>query len=115
MSNQEIFERMNKWGIPEILETQVRRRDKHCIYCRIQQLESSPLDGSRKAVATWEHIVNDASIVTPENIARCCASCNASKGTKPLSEWLASSYCKRRGISAESIADVARQALRNGA
>jgi hypothetical protein len=106
---------MNKWGIPETLERQVRRRDSHCIYCRVRLLRSSPPDGSRKAVATWEHIINDARIVTAENIARCCAPCNSSKGTKRLSEWLASSYCVQRGITPESMAAVARQALANGA
>jgi hypothetical protein len=58
-------------------------------------------------VATWEHIINDARIVTRENIALCCAACNASKGTKLLREWLKSTYCKRRGITAHTIARVA--------
>jgi hypothetical protein len=102
---------VNRWGIPEALEHQVRRRDKHCIYCRVELLESPPPNGSRKAVATWEHIINDARIVTAENIARCCAPCNSSKGTKRLAEWLASSYCVRRGITPNSIAAVAWQAL----
>jgi len=62
-------------------------------------------------VATWEHIINDARIVTRENIALCCAACNASKGTKLLREWLTSSYCKRRGITAHTIARVAVAAL----
>jgi hypothetical protein len=106
---------MNRWGIPDALEKHVRRRDKRCIYCRIWLLDFPPSNGSRRAVATWEHIINDASIVTAENVARCCASCNSSKGTKRLSEWLASIYCARRGITAESIADIARRALAKGA
>lgn len=105
---------MNRWGIPEELEKKVRRRDKHCIYCRVHLLESPSDSDSRKAVATWEHIVNDATIVTLENIARCCAPCNSSKGTKRLSDWLNSNYCKQRGITIDSIADVAKQALLNG-
>jgi hypothetical protein len=59
-------------------------------------------------MATWEHIINDARIITRENIARCCASCNASKGAKPLSVWLESAYCKNRGITKDSVADVVR-------
>ena len=90
---------MNRWGIPAWLEGEVRQRDKNCVYCRIPLQESSSSDGSRKAVATWEHIINDARIITRENIARCCASCNASKGTQRLSHWIESSYCKRRGIT----------------
>ena len=105
---------MNRWGIPEGLETLVRHRDSHCISCRVQLLDTPPADGSRKAVATWEHIINDASIVTPENIARCCAPCNSSKGTKTLSEWLTSPYCQARGITPDSIADVAKNALLSG-
>jgi hypothetical protein len=66
----------------------------------------------RKTAATWEHVVNDARIVNRENIARCCASCNASKGTKTLADWLESAYCKRRGISKDTVADVVKRALR---
>jgi len=106
--------RMNRWGIPAWLESEVRERDKECVYCRIAMLESRPADGSRHAVATWEHIVNDASIITPENIARCCASCNSSKGTKALSVWIGSSYCKKKGITEASVAQVVKQARRRG-
>ena len=70
-----------------------------------------PPCGSRKAVATWEHIVNDASIVSRENIARCCFACNSSKGTKKLSDWMQSSYCQERGISKETVAEVVKKAL----
>jgi len=77
--------------------------------------ESPPADGSRKSVATWEHIVNDARIVTRQNIARCCASCNSSKGTKELSVWIESTYCKRRGIDRDTVADIVKQALKGGA
>lgn len=49
-------------------------------------IEKALIDGSRKTVATWEHIINDASIVTRENIALCCVACNSSKGTKRLLE-----------------------------
>jgi hypothetical protein len=79
---------MNKWSIADWLEKEVKERDKTCVYCGIQMIESMPPGGSRKAVATWEHITNDASIVTRKNIARCCVACNASKGTKKLSDWL---------------------------
>ena len=106
---------MNKWGIPEWLEREVRQRDKNCVYCGIPMLESPAADGSRKSVATWEHIINDARIVTRENIARCCASCNSSKGIKKLSLWLESDNCKRRGVSRDTVADVVRKALKNNA
>jgi hypothetical protein len=60
---------------------------------------------------TWEHIVNDARIVTRENIARCCNACNASKGAKVLADWLKSDYCRRKNITAETAADIVRRAL----
>jgi hypothetical protein len=103
---------MNKWGIPAWLEDEVRQRDKTCVYCGVAMLDLPAADGSRKSVATWEHIINDAQIVTRENIARCCASCNSSKGTKRLSVWIESNYCKRRGIDRDTVADVVKQALR---
>ena len=75
-------------------------------------IEQIPRGGGRKAVATWEHIINDASIVTRENIARCCAACNSSKGTRNLSDWIQSSYCRKRGINEATVADVVKKALK---
>lgn len=102
---------MNRWGIPEWLEAEVRARDKSCVYCGVEMIENMPPRGPRRNVATWEHIINDASIVTRENIARCCVACNSSKGTKELSDWLRSDYCRKRGITPETVAEVVRAAL----
>lgn len=99
---------MNRWNIPDWLEREVADRDRACVYCGVA-FASSPTN--RNARATWEHIVNDARVVTPENIARCCASCNASKGTRDLAEWLTSPFCRRRGITSETVAAVVRCAL----
>jgi len=103
---------MNRWGIPPWLEKKVKNRDKTCIYCGIQMLEQMPPGGPRKAVATWEHIINDASIVNSENIARCCFACNSSKGTKKLSDWMNSNYCKRHGINKDTVAEIVKQVLK---
>jgi hypothetical protein len=100
--------RMNRWKIPAWLERDVVQRDQGCIYC------CTPFGGvtsPRRSRPSWEHIVNDARIVTRENIALCCIGCNASKGSKPLAVWLQSTYCKSRGITAESVAVVVRAAL----
>jgi hypothetical protein len=102
---------MNQWNIPDWLELEVRARDVCCIYCGVEMLASPDADGRRARVATWEHIINDARIITRENIALCCTACNASKGTKRLGEWLKSTYCKGRGITADTIARVAVAAL----
>ena len=106
---------MNRWGIPGWLEREARERDRTCVYCGIPMHDVPSADGSRKALATWEHIINDARIVTRENIVRCCAPCNSSKGTKALSLWLESAYCKRRGITRSTVAQIVRQALDNDA
>jgi len=106
---------MNRWGIPDWLEKEVKNRDKTCVYCGTQMIEQMSPSGLRKAVATWEHIINDATIITRENIARCCAACNSSKGTKSLSDWLQSSYCRKHGINKDTVAEVVREALRVGA
>jgi 5-methylcytosine-specific restriction endonuclease McrA len=66
---------MNRWNIPEWRETLVLERDKDCVYCRATFDRLSP-----RARPTWEHIINDLQMITRENIARCCMSCNSSKG-----------------------------------
>jgi len=65
---------MNNWNIPDWLEQEVRNRDHNCVYCGIIFSSSE-----KKKMATWEHIINDEKIITRENIALCCCSCNASK------------------------------------
>jgi hypothetical protein len=74
-------------------------------------IKSVARGASRRTVATWEHIVNDARIVTSQNIALCCAGCNASKGVKPLALWLESRYCKQRGITRDTVAAIVKAAL----
>ena len=102
---------MNRWDIPDWLEKEVKARDKACVYCSVQMIEPMPLRGPRKAAATWEHIINDAIIVTRENIARCCMECNASKGTKRLSDWMELSYCMKKGINKDTVLEAVKKAL----
>jgi hypothetical protein len=97
---------MNNWNIPSRLEMEIRNRDLCCIYC------GKKFDKRvKKNSATWEHIINDARIITKENIALCCCSCNASKGPKKLSNWLTSEYCKKNSITLKTVAPVVKQAL----
>ena len=100
---------MNQWNIPEWMENEVIERDQVCVYCGVQ---FTPHEQCRKTSPSWEHIVNDARIVTLENITLCCISCNASKGAKDLTDWLNSSYCKKKKITADTVADVVKQALK---
>jgi hypothetical protein len=61
---------------------------------------------------SWEHIVNDIRINGIENIALCCMSCNASKGSKLLEDWLKSDYCIKKEITANSVSEVVKIALK---
>ena len=99
---------MNRWGIPDWLEREVIERDRACVYCGVVFTHTNE---NRRLKASWEHIINDARIVTRENIALCCIACNASKGAKRLMDWLDSKYCKIHGITADSVADVVRNAI----
>ncbi|MFG0805166.1 hypothetical protein [Pseudomonas fluvialis] len=101
----------NNWNIPNWLEKEIRARDTVCVYCGN---EFTPVKVSRRSAASWEHIINDASIITRENIALCCCGCNASKGQKSLSAWLQTKYCKDRGITPENVAPVIKQAIERG-
>ena len=99
---------MNRWKIPEWLEREIIERDLCCVYCGVEFTEHI---ASRRDRPSWEHLINDASIVTRENIARCCIGCNASKGTKHLADWLQSKYCATHFITRASVASVVRSAL----
>ena len=103
---------MSRWNIPDRLECEVIERDRSCVYCGV---EFTAQRASRRGRPSWEHIINDARIITRENIARCCIGCNASKGTKDLVEWLQSKYCRTHGITRESVASVVRFVLESNA
>jgi hypothetical protein len=100
----------NRWNIPTSLEREVVARDRTCVYCQVV-FTSTPAE--RRFRPSWEHIVNDARIITRENIALCCVGCNASKGAKTLAVWLESKYCKSRGITLDTVSDIVRSAHAN--
>ena len=99
---------MNNWGIPKWLEDEVRKRDSACAYCGEVFVGR---DGPRQLRPSWEHIINDARIITRENIVLCCIGCNSSKGAKDLLDWLSSRYCREKGISEVSVSHVVREAI----
>jgi hypothetical protein len=98
----------NRWGIPKYVEELVKERDKNCVYCGISFTNSTLTHKSRP---TWEHIINDIRINGPENIALCCGSCNASKGSKLLNDWLNGKYCAVKGITKDNVAAVVKTVL----
>ncbi len=111
MNNSLLLRTAVRWKIPRDLATFVISRDISCIYCH---RAFEPPSGARAGCPSWEHIINDVSIVSASNIALCCVGCNASKGTKSLENWLNSTYCRVRGITSESMAAVAVNALGTG-
>jgi ferredoxin len=111
MRFEEALHMANRWNIPAWLEQEVRERDKDCIYCHVQFTNGSV---SKKSAPSWEHIINDAKIITRENIALCCCACNASKGQKQLSLWLQSKYCKEKGITPDTVSPIVKLAIAQG-
>lgn len=101
----------NNWKIPEWLENEVRARDIVCVYCGMPFVSDK---NSRRSAPSWEHIINDETIITRENIALCCVGCNASKGQKLLATWLKSNYCIEHGISIDTVAPIIKQAILGG-
>jgi len=99
----------NRWGIPKDVENFVKVRDTNCVYCGISFTNSVQ---THKTRPTWEHIINDIRINGPENIALCCGSCNASKGTKLLVDWLNSKYCVTKGITVEKVSSIVKEHLK---
>lgn len=102
---------MNRWNIPPDMEKEIIMRDQNCVYCGIKMIDKVLGEESKKNAATWEHIINDETIITEENVARCCASCNSSKGTKKLGDWINSEFCKNKKININTVAPVIKKAL----
>ena len=100
----------NRWGIPKDVEDYVKQRDTDCVYCRLEFTKENKL---RKSMPSWEHIVNDIRINGIDNITLCCISCNASKGAKLLETWFKSEYCKKQGITEETVAAIVKDAIQN--
>jgi hypothetical protein len=68
---------------------------------------------------TWDHmrplVLNHRPtgfISEIANLVPSCGTCNSSKGTKKLSEWIQSGYCKKHGIRKDTVAGVVKEALR---
>lgn len=99
----------NKWKIPKEVEDFVLKRDLNCVYCGIKFSS----DHSRKSKASWEHIVNDIRINGIDNIALSCVSCNSSKGSKLLTDWLESKYCTQKNINLSTVSTVVKNAYLN--
>ena len=105
MNHDLLIRTARRWNIPRALAEAALARDQQCVYCR-RPFED--LGGQKSGWPSWEHIVNDVTVVIEENIVLCCLGCNASKGVKSLEKWLQSKYCSEREITARSMASVAQ-------
>jgi 5-methylcytosine-specific restriction endonuclease McrA len=99
----------NNWNIPLCIELEVKERDKRCVYCGT---EFTSTKISKKTASSWEYIINDAKIITRENIALCCCSCNASKGQKELLVCLESKYCQEKNINKDTVAPIIKKVIK---
>ena len=63
--------------------------------------------------ASLEHINNcDLRPSNEGTVVLCCGSCNASKGTKNLLEWLDSDSCRKNKIGRNTIAPIVKSCLK---
>ena len=92
--------------LPSELQEKLKKRDKSCAYCNIKLKWYPNTKGTPGDKATLEHIDNDEYNLSESNIVLSCNSCNASKGTKKLSDWLKLDYCKRKNINEKTIKNV---------
>ena len=107
---------VNAFGIPDDIERSIRARDTVCVYCGGTMKEHSRFRGCKKDKATIEDLNFDGPFywdegLKVEDIVICCASCNASRGDKPLHAWFESAYCIARGISAATVAAPVKEYL----
>src|SRR5262249_8819057 len=98
---------MNRWNIPPWLEDSAGHNLR---LLRRRFLFSG--DSRRPAVVGARRQRRED--YHSRNIARCCMSCNASKGTQDLAPWLLSKHCERKGKSRVELSTVPFQAPLSG-
>lgn len=100
----------NTYSISKQDERQIRARDKNCVYCRILMKQSRHAMGASKA--TIEHFNNDGPLKKKYNVAICCRRRNSSKGTKRLSVWFKTPYCREKKINGETVSKPVKEYMR---
>jgi hypothetical protein len=104
----------NKFGISARDESEIRVRDKDCVYCHKPMKVFAELPkGARQDLATIEHLNFDGPFyvkdgLRKEDIVICCCPCNSSRGTLRLRDWFNSTYCKERKINIGTVAEPVR-------
>src|SRR5262249_43554216 len=106
----------NKFGIPQEVESRLRRKFKVCAYCRREMQEYAGVRGCPSDKATIEHLNRNGPFywskgLREEDLVICCGGCNSSRGTKRLADWFRSRYCRDKGIRSTTVAVKVRQYL----
>jgi hypothetical protein len=105
----------NKFDIPEDVLSEIRSRDKSCVYCHKAMIY--PYLASNGAdCATIEHLNCDGPFywrdgLEARDIVVCCGACNSSRGAKTLTDWFSTRYCIERNINANTVATPVRSYL----
>ena len=103
---------MNQYGLPKKKLDEIRKRDTKCVYCHKKMFD--PSDGDFCGDwATIEHLNHLPPWDNPTTVAICCGSCNSSRGKKKLPDWFESEYCEERNINVQTVAEPAKEYLRN--
>ncbi len=105
----------NRFGIPENVLSEIRARDKSCVYCRKTMIYPYRTN-NRADSATIEHLNCDGPFywcdkLEAHDIVICCGACNSSRGAKTLAEWFNTRYCVDRNINANTVAAPVRSYL----
>ena len=101
----------NTYDISNQDEREIRARDKTCVYCRV--LMKQYPHAMRASGATIEHFDNDGPFDKKYNAAICRRRCNSSKGTKTLSAWFNTPYCREKGINKKTVSKPVREYMRS--
>ena len=64
--------------------------------------------------ATIEHFNNNGPFKKKYNLAICCRGCNSSKGTKSLSAWFKTLYCREKKITEKTVSKPVKEFMRLG-
>lgn len=97
----------NTYGISKQDERGIRARDKICVCCGILMKQYPHAMGP--SGATIEDFNNVGPLRKKHNVAICCRRCNSSKGTKKLTTWFRTAYCREKKINEETVSNSVRE------
>jgi 5-methylcytosine-specific restriction endonuclease McrA len=100
----------NTYGISKQDEREIRARDKTCVYCRILMKQYPHAMGA--SGATIEHFNNAGPFRKKHNVAICCRRCNSSKGTRSLTAWFNTPYCRKKEINRATVLKPVKEYMR---